>query len=74
MQSKRPPEVWRYGLSDDIIHIMLQTMGDDEDVVLAGSQLHQHLLDCGYTEAGHLETAQPSGGRIQGHTEERDKR
>ena len=22
--------------------------------------------DCGYTEAGHLETAQPSGGRVQG--------
>ena len=54
--------------------MMLQTMDDDEDVVLAGSQLHQHLLDCGYTEAGHLETAQPSGGRIPGHTEERDKR
>ena len=49
--------------------LVLQTMGDDEDVVLAGSQLHQHLLDCGYTEAGHLETAQPSGGRLQGHEE-----
>ena len=35
-------------------------MADDEDVVMAGSQLHQHLLDCGYTEDGHLETAQPS--------------
>ena len=53
---------------------VLQTMGDDEDVVLAGSQLHQHLLDCGYTEAGHLETAQPSGGRVHVQTEEREHR
>ena len=52
----------------------LLQMADDEDVVLAGSQLHQHLLDCGYTEAGHLETAQPSGGRVHGQTEEREHR
>ena len=59
-----------------MVFSVLQTMGDDEDVVLAGSQLHQHLLDCGYIEAGHLETAQPSGGRVHGHgqTEEREHR
>ena len=34
---------------------------DDEDVVLAGSQLHHHLLDCGYGEGeGHMETMGPS--------------
>ena len=34
---------------------------EDEDVVLAGSQLHHHLLHCGYGEGeGHMETMGPS--------------
>ena len=39
-------------------------MEDDEDVVIAGSQLHQHLLDSGLDEVETLETMTPGGGRI----------
>ena len=45
---------------------LFQIMSEDEDVVLAGSQLHDHLVECGYGDEGHIETVQPGGGRVNG--------
>ena len=45
---------------------IVSDMCEDEDVVLAGSQLHDHLVECGFGDEGHLETVQPGGGKVNG--------